>query len=247
VVFLHHGLGSVHSWRHQIPAFVAAGWRTLAFDRWGYGRSTPRPAFAPDFLQSDAEETIQLLDALEVRRAAFVGHSDGGTIALIVAGAHPDLVSRMAVVAAHAYYEPREGEGVRGIAAAAQEAPLKDSLDRHHAEKARVLVEQWTQRWLRPEMRDLSLLPALAQVRCPTLVVQGELDEHASPQHARDIAAALPMAELWLIPGAQHMVPHDQANEFNARVLAFLEPARLEGGAQDPMSEGSSERCSTKS
>jgi pimeloyl-ACP methyl ester carboxylesterase len=53
-------------------------------------------------------------------------------------------------------------------------------------------------------------------------VVQGLEDEHASPQHARDLAASIPEADLWLVPGAGHMLPQDNPEEFNLRVLHFL-------------------------
>ena len=53
--------------------------------------------------------------------------------------------------------------------------------------------------------------PILRQIGCPTLVVQGEADEHATPQHARDIADGIPGAELWLVPGAGHMLPQENA------------------------------------
>ena len=64
--------------------------------------------------------------------------------------------------------------------------------------------------------------PVINQIACPCLVVQGLEDEHATPQHARDMAAAIPDAELWLVPGAGHMLPQDFSEEFNQRMLKFL-------------------------
>ena len=64
--------------------------------------------------------------------------------------------------------------------------------------------------------------PTINQIACPTLIVQGLDDEHATAQHARDIAAAIPGAELWLVPGAGHMLPQDFPEEFNQRMLKFL-------------------------
>ena len=64
--------------------------------------------------------------------------------------------------------------------------------------------------------------PIIKQIRCPALIVQGEADEHATLQHAEDIAAEIPGAELWLIPGAGHMVPQENAELFNSRLLQFL-------------------------
>jgi pimeloyl-ACP methyl ester carboxylesterase len=62
----------------------------------------------------------------------------------------------------------------------------------------------------------------LSKIICPTLVVQGEADEHATPQHARDIADSIPGADLWLLPKAAHMLPQDNPDIFNKKLLAFL-------------------------
>jgi len=64
--------------------------------------------------------------------------------------------------------------------------------------------------------------PLLSRIICPTLVVQGEDDEHATLQHAHDIAESIPGAELWLVPGAMHMLPQDLPEVFNQKLLEFL-------------------------
>jgi pimeloyl-ACP methyl ester carboxylesterase len=66
----------------------------------------------------------------------------------------------------------------------------------------------------------------LSKIVCPSLVVQGEEDEHATPQHARDLAASIPKAELWLVPSARHMLPQEDSELFNPRLLDFLEQVR---------------------
>jgi pimeloyl-ACP methyl ester carboxylesterase len=222
VALLHHGLGSVQAWHRQIPAFVAAGWCVLAFDRWGYGRSDPRPTFAPDFLAHDADEAVRLFDALGIRRLSLVGHSDGGSIALLIAAEHVPRIERLVSVAAHIYFEDLTGDGLHGIRRATRLSPVRDALQREHGEKAEALVQSWTDRWLAPDMRLLSMRPLLGKILCPTLVIQGEQDEHATPQHARDIAAGVRHGDLWLIPGVQHMPIHEVPDEFNRRVIEFL-------------------------
>jgi pimeloyl-ACP methyl ester carboxylesterase len=54
------------------------------------------------------------------------------------------------------------------------------------------------------------------------MVVQGELDEHATPQHAVDIAEGVQRGSLWLIPEVKHMPPHEIPEVFNQQVLQFL-------------------------
>jgi pimeloyl-ACP methyl ester carboxylesterase len=223
IVLLHHGLGSVYSWRRQIPAFVNQGWRVVAFDRWGYGRSDPRPSFEQDFLLKDKDEALKLLDILGIKRANIIGHSDGGTIALMLAAQYPLLVERLVTVAAHIYFEPKIVDGLELIAQAVRVPPLSKVLAREHGGRAQALAQAWLDCWLRADFPTLSLQGQLSKITCPVLVIQGELDEHATPKHASDIAKGVHNGELWLIPGVGHMPMHEVPEDFNHRVLRFLD------------------------
>lgn len=107
VVLLHHGLGSTAAWRKFVPCLTAADWRVLAYDRWGYGRSDARPEFVWDFLRQDAAEALALLDALGLERVNLVGHSDGGSIGLLMAAEHPERIDRLVSIAAARGLRPR--------------------------------------------------------------------------------------------------------------------------------------------
>ncbi len=227
LTLLHHGLGSVRSWRRQIPALVAAGWEVLVYDRWGYGRSDPRPDFSQRFLLDDASEAIHLLDLLDIDHTALIGHSDGGTIALLMATMQPQRITRMVVVAAHIYYEEKMRDGLLSIAEQTRQPPLSIALQREHGERAEALVELWINHWLNSDPSRLDMSDRLEQIACPTLVIQGELDEHATPDHARDIAEGVQRGELWLIPETGHMPPHEIPDKFNQRVLDFLTQQRV--------------------
>jgi pimeloyl-ACP methyl ester carboxylesterase len=165
------------------------------------------------------------MDDLGLIRAALVGHSDGGTIALHFAADQPARAARVVVVAAHVYLEASMGRGVQGIVRQFEnDARFLKGLRLAHGDKAQAVFRNWHDGWARLEHADWDMRPALARVACPTLVVQGEADEHATPQHARDIASGVPDGGLWLIPGIGHMVPQDAAPEFNAHLVEFLEP-----------------------
>lgn len=221
-MLLHHGLGSTQSWRHQIPDLVQAGYRVLAVDRWGYGESDPRSAFREGFLFEDAEEMIALLHRREIRSASLIGHSDGGSIALIMAARAPHLIRSITVAAAHIYFEPKMAEGLKMLAEQVTQDPLHAALQREHGSKAAGLTQAWLNHWIKLETFTPPLIDLLGEVTCPALVIQGEEDEHATPQHARDLAAHLLKAELWLVPGVDHMVPQRIPERFNQRVLQFL-------------------------
>ena len=227
VLLLHHGLGSIRSWRRQIPAFVGAGWQALVYDRWGYGRSDERPYFQPEYLASDAEEAFYLLEALDVKDLALVGHSDGGSIALLMAADHPARFTAMVVVAAHIYFEPMMTEGLEQIAQSTLNPAWIEGLRREHGERAQRLAQTWVEHWRSADSQSLNMLDRLSTVSCPTLVVQGMLDEHATQQHAKDIQQAVQDSQLWLIPNVKHMPPHEIPEIFNQRVLEFLAVASI--------------------
>ena len=99
---------------------------------------------------------------------------------------------------------------------------LSTALKREHGERAPDLVKAWLSCWLRHGLITLDLVEELPKVRCPTLVIQGAEDQHATLQHARDIANGIQGASLWLIPGVGHMPTHEIPGAFNQRILAFL-------------------------
>jgi pimeloyl-ACP methyl ester carboxylesterase len=222
VLFLHHGLGSTRSWRRQIAQFTEAGFELLLYDRWGYGLSEPRSGFQTGFLIQGAEEAIEFLDALGLERVHIVGHSDGGTIGLLVAAGWPERVISLVVVAAHIYYEPKMLDGLRGIQANVSRPPLSTALEREHGERAQQLAQAWIEHWLQSDIHELSMQDRLDEITCPTLVIQGEFDEHATERHARDVAEGVRSGRLWLVPGAGHMPMHEAPELFNQVVIDFL-------------------------
>ena len=223
VVLLHHGLGSVRAWRGQVPAFVEAGYRVVAYDRWGYGESDERTGLEIPIFTSDLMDLSSLLDQFKIQRATLLGHSDGGTIALYYAARKPERVSSLVTVAAHIYVEPMMEPSILGIKQAFEtDERFRTGMQYAHREKSVAVFHNWFDGWHRQESLAWDIRPLLGQIRCPALIVQGEQDEYATPQHAMDIAQSIPGATLWLIPGARHMLLQENAAEFNARILRFL-------------------------
>ena len=225
VVFLHHGLGAIRSWKAQIPVFSAAGYQVLAYDRWGHGKSGHRQHWSmPDF-EPDLADLEAILREFSHQQVALIGHSDGGNIAMFYALAHPDQVTRLVIVAAHIYVEPKMTSGIQVVRKNFESDPrFRSQMQRVHGKNTEQVFWGWFNGWTNPEIIDWDLRSELTRVSTPTLVVQGLEDEHASPQHARDLADTIPEAELWLVPGASHMLPQQMPDIFNQRGLEFLEP-----------------------
>ena len=234
VVLLHHGLGAVPAWRNQIPVIARAGYRVVAYDRWGYGQSEPRqhlnlPGFEPDLADLDA-----ILDQLGLENPILVGHSDGGTIALYYAAQNTRPIEKLVTIAAHIYVEPKMETGIEEVRMAYETDPrFQEGIRRMHGEKARQVFYNWYDGWARQQNLNWDMRPLLGRISCPALVVQGVEDEHAEPAHARDIAQAISGAMLWLAPGVQHMFPLEQPETFNAGLIAFLKGEKMPEGVTE--------------
>ena len=223
MVLLHHGLGSTRAWRRQMHPLAEAGFRTIAYDRWGYGKSDPRPQLSMPRFDDDQYDLLALMSRLNLEQASLVGHSDGATIALYFAASHPERVVSLVTIAAHIYMEAKMQAGIWGVRQMFQnDDEFLRRFQRLHGEKYQQVFDNWFYGWTKAEHLSWDMRPVLGQIRCPALVIQGLEDEHATPQHAQDLAAALPEAELWLLPQVGHMLPRDAARAFNERVLAFL-------------------------
>jgi pimeloyl-ACP methyl ester carboxylesterase len=223
VIFLHHGLGSVRSWKLQLSDVAAAGFHTIAYDRWGYGKSSPRQQFSMPCFPEDLEDLLALLRVTGIEQVSLVGHSDGGTIALYFAAAHPELVTHLVTVAAHVHVETKMVPGLLEIHNIYHhDEDFLRKFKHQHGDNAESVFHNWFNGWNRAENLSWDMRPLIQQITCPTLVAQGMEDEYSSAQHAQQIAAAIPGAEVWLVPGVGHMLPQQYAREFNRRLIEFL-------------------------
>ena len=106
LVLLLHGFPELwYSWRHQLPALADAGYRAVAPDVRGYGRTDAPEPVESYSMRNLATDAVGVLDALGAERAVVVGHDWGAPIAWHCALLHPDRFS--AVVALSVPYTPR--------------------------------------------------------------------------------------------------------------------------------------------
>ena len=223
IVFLHHGLGSTRSWRKQVPALAEAGYRVIIYDRWGYGQSEARPNLEVPSFQDDLADLTALLNAFNLHPVTLIGHSDGGTIALYWAAQHPDRVNALVTIAAHIYLESKMESGVQAIREAfEQDQEFRSKLQHAHGDKFEAVFQAWFEGWHTPKAFDWDMRPLLPNINCPTLVIQGKSDEHATEQHAHNIAESIPNSTVWIAKGAAHMLPQEIPDLLNKKLLEFI-------------------------
>ena len=224
IVMLHEGLGCVAMWRH-FPDRLAqvTGCRTIAWSRAGYGHSQPyAEARTPRYMHREALEALPaLLAALEIERPLLFGHSDGGSIALIFAGAFPAVPLGVVVLAPHEFVEEETLAGIREARSAWETTDLRDRLARYHADPERVFAD-WNDTWLSPAFRDWNIEEYLPAIRCPVLAIQGEDDEYATMRQIDAIAAQLPATRLLKLAQCGHAPHRDQPAAILGAVDRFL-------------------------
>lgn len=226
LVLLHEGLGSVSIWRDWPEKLArATGRRVFAFSRFGYGRSSPVPVPRPlTYMHEEGEHVLpRVLDAAGIEDAVLVGHSDGGSIALIAAGTGESRVTGLVLLAPHVFCEELS---VRSIEKAREEflhGELRARLERHHGENTDCAFWGWNRAWLDPEFRKWNIEEFLPRVRVPVLVIQGEDDPYGTLAQVDAIERGVrgPFQRL-VLSDCGHTPQRDQADATTTAIAEFV-------------------------
>ena len=227
MVFLHEGLGSVAMWKGFPRQLCAAGgFRGLVFSRPGYGRSTPRApgeVWGVDFLHQQAQEVLPaFLDAVGVQSPVWLfGHSDGASIALLHAAAHPARVRGMVLLAPHIFVEDVTVQNIEKARRAYQAGDLRVGLARYHDDPDSAFWG-WNRVWLDPDFRAWNIQAELAAVQAPVLAVQGLQDEYGSLAQIRGIHATVAGTQLLELDGCGHSPHRDRPDDVVRATVAFV-------------------------
>ena len=241
VVFLHGLGGSRIAWEPQLEA-LADRWRCVAWDMPGYGASKPLSRMTFPAL---ADAVVALLDTIEVERAALVGLSMGGMVALHAALARPERVAALALLDTSPAFG-FDGTTDADTWTAARLAPLDrgatpgdmardvlrgvagPALAGDALAAAVAAMERISSDGLRAAIECLpshDVRDRLPSIVGPTLVVCGELDTETPPAYSRFIAEAIPGARLEIIAGAGHLSNLEAPAAVNMALQQFLSEA----------------------
>lgn len=251
VLLLHGQPGTGGDWDHVVPR-LASRYTVVVPDRPGYGASGGR---ATGFA-GNARAAVDLLDRLSLPPTVFVGHSWAGGVALAAAIAHPERVAGLVLVSSVGPGEhlgwsdrllaaPLIGDAlavatIGGLGLVLGDSRVQRLADRHlsgRPHEAFVALTRLTrggslvgrsfvteQRALLDELEELG--PGLGAITAPTAVVHGLADHVVPASVAEGLAAAIPGADLRLVPGAGHLLPHDRPQEVADGVNRVAQTAR---------------------
>lgn len=232
VVLLHANTGTSASWQNQYRAFSEAGYRVIAFDRRGWGKSVANPATGPQ-PGSTAEDLHNLADFLKLGRFHLVGVAGGGFVALDYAAWHPERIMNLVVGASSGSVQEQE---VRDFAARAllPGIALLPQQYRELGSSYRGANPRGTLEWINIEEHaqqpgSLSQPPRtpntyakLERISVRTLVMPGDADLLAPPALMRMWGSHLVNAEWATVPDSGHSIAWEQPEIFNSNVLRFL-------------------------
>jgi pimeloyl-ACP methyl ester carboxylesterase len=228
LVFLHEGLGCAGLWR-DFPDRLAErlSFGGFVFSRAGFGRSSagvfPWPL---DYHERDARDGLPaVLTAAGIGRALMVGHSDGGTIALIHAGACADpRVQAVVTLAAHVFNEEETIAGIEATKRTYLSSAMADRLARHHGTNAEAVFWGWCDTWLHPAFRDWNVERYLPGITPPVLAIQGADDPYGTDAQVEAIVRGVGGAATPLIlPDCGHTPQREQPEAVIEAVARFVE------------------------
>ncbi|HEV8346912.1 MAG TPA: alpha/beta hydrolase [Vicinamibacterales bacterium] len=241
VVFLHAATGSSRVWEHQEGAFVSAGFRFIAYDRRGFGRTVVEPSTAPATPATGvtgADDLHALMNHLRLDRFHLVGTAAGAFVCLDYALSFPQRLRSVVIANTIGGVQDEGylalGRRLRPPAFAAMPPEFRELGPSYRAGNP-----AGTQRWIDLErtrrpgseagtpsptqpMRNRITFALLETLKVPTLLLTGDADLYAPPAVMRLFADRIKRAESLVVPEAGHSAYWEQPEIFNREVLTFI-------------------------
>jgi len=232
LILLHANSGTSAVWANQIEHFSRAGYRVIAFDRRGWGKSIANPTTGPQ-PGSIAGDLDALADYLKFDKFHLLGVAGGGFAALDYAAWRPEKLRSLVIAASTGQIADKE---IADFIARLEIPGLRKlpAVYREVGPSYRGANPEGTQRWIgieeharQPEAPDQPLrtpntFAKIETIPTPTLILAADADLLAPPALMRVWAAHVKTHEWADVPDAGHAIAWEQPDIFNAKVLGFI-------------------------
>lgn len=239
-VLMLHGVGGGHlAFAPQVESLASSGYRAVAWDMPGYGRSAP---IEPYTFKGLAQSCVTLIEGLQCGTVTLVGHSMGGMVAQEVVARRPELVSRLVLCGTSPAFGKPDGDWQREFIAQ-RTGPL--DAGKTMSDLAEVLVPQMVGPGSLPEgvklaqhcmslvnpstyrralqaMLTFDRRANLPDIHVPTLLIAGEHDRNAPPAVMKKMGQHIPHSTYLEMPGIGHLQNLEAPEEFDELLLNFL-------------------------
>lgn len=233
VVLMHAATGSSRVWEYQIPAFTNAGYRVIAFDRRGWGRTTiDSPSSPPG---TAADDLLALMNELRIDRFHLVGTAAGAFVSIDFALSFPTRLRSLVFANSIGGVQDDEflelGRRLRPPEFGAMPPEVRELSPSYRASNP-----EGTRRWVELEhvsrppgprapaqpLKNTITFSLLEAITVPTLLLTGDADMYAPPPVLKMFAARIKHAEPVIVPEAGHSTYWEQPDVFNRAVLSFI-------------------------
>jgi pimeloyl-ACP methyl ester carboxylesterase len=232
IVLLHANTGTSAVWTSQIAGFSKAGYRVIAFDRRGWGKSIADPATGPQ-PASIADDLDALAVHLKLDRFHLVGVAGGGFAALDYAAWRPEKLRSLVIGASTGRLTDKE---IADIIARLEIPNMRQlpAVYREVGPSYRGANPDGTRRWIEIEeharqadapgqpLRSPNTFAKIEAIPIPTLVMAADADLLAPPALMRIWASHLKNHEWTIVPDCGHAIAWEQPDLFNEKVLTFV-------------------------
>ncbi len=229
LLLMHGFTGTARAHMGLLIDALSADYRVIAPDLRGYGASRPpHRAFPPDFYQRDAADMAELLDRIQPGPTVAIGFSDGAESALLLAAHRPDLLRGVVAWGVSGVISQTMLSAVQRWLPVSAWGPQytawrQEIIEYHGQEQLEPMIEGWVRaaEAIVAAGGNICLREA-AQIRCPTLLINGDGEEGNLPADVQQLAAAIPDCRLVFVANSGHSIQENQPEELIRLIRAFL-------------------------
>lgn len=228
LIFLHEGLGSVGQWK-DFPEKVieATGLNAMLYDRQGYGKSSPLTTKRKiDYLKQEEDLFNTLIKKLQIKKYYLIGHSEGGTIALIHTSKNPNGLLKVITLSANTINEPKISEAINYVIRQYHKpnSYLRQSLMKYHGSNTDLIFDAWSLTWTAPFFQNLNIDNELSKIQVPVLAFHGTADKYTTLIQIEKIKQNVNSEkELVIIPGGTHHLHFDNTETVLKHLISFIQ------------------------
>ncbi|PWH81907.1 alpha/beta fold hydrolase [Brumimicrobium oceani] len=224
VLFLHEAIGSIAQWKgfpEKLCQEINLPGIAIEFPGYGFSEAENKTRDA-QYLHAFALEYLPaFIDAIQLKNPLFiVGHSDGGTNALLYSSKYPKNVKGIVTMAAHYINEKETRAGIQPAIDAWNEGKLK-GLEFFHGEKTERLFFAWANTWLKPDFEHWDISEDIQGNSVPALILQGNDDQYGTDEQVNGIVNLLENAEAFFIDDCGH-APHLEKEEVVINCIKYF-------------------------
>ncbi len=227
VVFLHEGLGSVDQWKDFPGRFLEmCQMPVLLYDRLGYGKSSPRKEKRGlDYLHREEKRLSLLIRKLSLKKYLLLGHSEGGSLALIHAARQPEGLRGVVTLSANTQEEPCITPGIEKVKKEYEKpgSKLKSALQKYHGAQCDRVFYAWCDTWTAPFFQVWNIKNELKKITVPLLAVHGRNDQYTSLLQIKNIEQYVSSSKKTVLLDACGHHPHfDHPDKVMEAICDFL-------------------------